>query len=269
MNIVYKLLFIVFICINTIYANDINDTKIECAPTNNDISLKQSIKWYRDSSERNAIYSQTYSMATNFIKSWVHKNKPSRYSWGVIVDIDETTLDNSWYFIQCGDVNNENDFSHYVAIQEKSTALTGVRDFVGYVHQMGGYVSLVSNRDGLYVDSTGNVLQSTINNLKSQNIYFDQVLLAKYKDNPHPTDKNMRFNAVINGKYDANYMVWSNKLPSHKVITFIGDNIQDFPVFKQSTSINNPDMKQYNKFGNGYFILPNPMYGSWEANSYK
>ena len=33
--------------------------------------------------------------------------------------------------------------------------------------------------------------------------------------------------AVINGTYDANYMVWSNKLPSHKVITFIGDNMLD------------------------------------------
>jgi predicted secreted acid phosphatase len=151
----------------------------------------------------------------------------------------------------------------------KSTALPGVAKFTQLVHDLGGYVSLVSNRDGSFKDETGSVLDTTIQNLKHEKIYFDQVVLANRRDSKTPSNKNPRFNAINTGNYDAKQMVWSNKLPTHKVIAYFGDNIQDFPKFKQNEANSlDENSSEFGMFGKGYFILPNPMYGSWEANQY-
>lgn len=249
--------------IANVYAN-------ECAQSANP-EIKQALKWYRDSAEQRAMYHQAFGVGSRYINSWVSKNKPKPKTWGVVFDIDETTLDNSWYYKKCADLTDTEDgFSHYVAIPEKSVALPGVVALTCSIKKQGGYVSLVSNRDGSYKDDTGNVLEATINNLKHEGVCFDQVVLANPKYSKHPSDKNPRFQSIQSGDYDAKQMVWSNKLPSHKVIAFFGDNIQDFPKFKQAkTYALSPNDKAFGVFGNGYFILPNPLYGSWQDNDYK
>jgi predicted secreted acid phosphatase len=44
----------------------------------------------------------------------------------------------------------------------------------------------------------------------------------------------------------------------------VGDNIQDFP--KLSQSLRDEADAAFGAFGTRYFVLPNPMYGSWERN---
>jgi 5'-nucleotidase (lipoprotein e(P4) family) len=243
---------------------------IVCAPnTQKNEKILQALKWYRNSAEKKASYRQVYNMGSAYITQWVRQHHPKAKTWGVVLDIDETTLDNSWYYYQCSNLaENPADFSHFVIIPQKSHALPGVIAFTRLVHQLGGYVSLISNRDGSYVDQSGiTSLEATIANLKQQHVTFDQVILANNKKSQHPSDKNPRFNAAIHDCYDANEMVWSNKLPPHIVIAYFGDNIQDFPIFKQATAYALPDdTQQYAKFGQGYFILSNPLYGSWQAN---
>ena len=247
--------------INLAYADNIDN--IECSEQPKNQTIVQSAKWYHDSAEKVAIYRQTYNIAGNYVKQQLkaHHFKPK--SWGVILDIDETVLDNSWYTNSCQSLTGTEDiFSKYIVLKIKSTALPGAKKFTCDIQKMGGYVSLISNRDGTYKE--GNTLDATISNLKQQGICFDQVVLAKDENNPHPTDKNPRFNAVEYAQYDANLMVWSNKLPKHKIIAYVGDNIQDFPKLKQKdVSQLNADNSLFDKFGNGYFILPNPVYGSW------
>jgi len=243
----------------------------QCSSTAHRQDTQQAIKWYRDSAEKNALYREIYSVGSDYINHWVKTHHPKTKTWGVVLDIDETTLDNSWYFQQCADMaDNESDFEHFVTIPQKSTALPGVIELTHLVHRLGGYVSLVSNRDGSYQDTTGNALTSTIANLKQQHVYFDQVVLGNYKDSSHPTDKNPRFNAITHGRYDSKQMVWSNTLPAHQVIAYFGDNIQDFPKLKQAATyaLSTTDTT-FNLFSKGYFIFPNPMYGSWETNQYK
>jgi predicted secreted acid phosphatase len=46
--------------------------------------------------------------------------------------------------------------------------------------------------------------------------------------------------------------------PPLKVLIWVGDNIQDFPNLTQASPGNPGD------FGVRYFVLPNPMYGSWQ-----
>lgn len=249
--------------------NTVTDGSVICAKDLTNQGLEVGVKWYRTAAEKNALYNQAYNDGTRYVKNWVSNNHPAKNSWGVILDIDETTLDNSWYFALCQTTlnNNGSDFDHYISNQKKSTALPGVVKFTHLVHDLGGYVTMLSNRDGAFQDSSGITLNSTISNLKSENVYFDNVVLANYKYAKDPLDKNPRFSAVVSGKYDLKEMVISNKLPAHKVIAYFGDNIQDFPGLKQSKIAKlDKNSSIYDKFGNGYFILPNPMYGSWDTN---
>ena len=257
--------------INSAFADE--HSGVVCASSiPKDPTIRQALKWYRDSAEKKAMYHQAYNMGLIYIKQWLVQHHPQAKTWGVVLDIDETTLDNSWYFYQCSSlVDDPSKFSHFVTIPQKSTALPGVVAFTQSVHQLGGYVSLISNRDGSYIDKSGvSALQATIANLKQQHVTFDQVILANNKQSSHPTDKNPRFNAVIHGCYDRHEMVWSNELPPHQVIAYFGDNIQDFPTLNQTRLYALGDNAQaYRQFAQGYFILPNPLYGSWQANPYK
>lgn len=234
------------------------------------ITIEQAVKWYRDSAEKKALYREIYLMATNYVIQKVKTEDLKPKTWGVSIDIDETTLDNSWYYRKYMDcAGRENNFSKYVVLPMQSTALPGVIEFTKKIYELGGYVTCLSNRDGSYKDKNTGVLEATIKNLKKEGVYFDQVLLANNKDAKNPGDKNPRFKALETGKYNPAEMVWSNKLPAHKVIAFLGDNIQDFPRLKQNDLIDKKGTDScFDKFGNGFFIFPNPIYGSWESNKF-
>ena len=72
-----------------------------------------------------------------------------------------------------------------------------------------------------------------------------------------PSDKNPRFEAVARGTTPAG-------LPPLEVVAFVGDNILDFPG--QSQALRKEPDEAFAAFGARFFVLPNPMYGSWEKN---
>lgn len=279
-----KKLLLSLLCFGAISAFAESTVPLYCPPEVGQVASKQALKWYRDSSEKIAMYNQVYNIASVSIENWLLKNNPKKGSWGIVLDIDETALDNSWYFKTCYDKFSQessgnpidlanktvsgSDFGRFVSAPRKSTAVAGVIDLVNMVHQKGGYVVFVSNRNGMYQDAGGSMMETTIDNLKNQGIHFDQILLAN-GNSQHPSDKNPRFVATETGKYDSKEMVISNKLPPHKTIAYFGDNIQDFPQFKQKLMNSLPNnAPEYRHFGKDYFILPNPMYGSWEVNKF-
>lgn len=67
------------------------------------------------------------------------------------------------------------------------------------------------------------------------------------------SDKNPRFAAVARGDATPG----SGPL---EVLAFLGDNILDFPGLSQSAR----DESALVDFGERYFLVPNPMYGSWQ-----
>jgi|GEM_PF-590049 len=280
---VSKTTAIALVCISSsVFAQEDMQSGVSIDPVNNPICAKdspkidlgRSLEWQRHSAERKAISNLTYSSAKQYIKSWLkdpeNKNDAKINGWGVILDVDETTLDNSWYLEECKYVvANENAFSQYVVIPAKSTAIPGAKEFTNWVAKNGGYVSIVTNRDGSY-NNDNSVMQATEKNLRDAGIYFDQIILANNgKLSTTARDKNPRFQAVKSGIYD-DLIIRSNTLPKHKVIAYFGDNIQDFPNLNQANLRGvDGDNAVFSKFGKGYFILPNSTYGSWVGNSYK
>lgn len=210
--------------------------------------------WYRDSAERNAIYREVFLLAENVIKQKIAAENLQPQQWGIIVDIDETTLDNSkWDYMH--DIQHTQQSWNDFAAEAISVPTPGVKQFIADIHQMGGYVNLVSNRPIT-------LQAATEKNLREQGIYFDQVLLDSTNKGTSFVDKNPRFAAIVAGTAPS-------KLPGQKILAWFGDNIQDFPKLKQTDMIKeNANGDAYNVFGVSDFVLPNPMYGSWQANKF-
>ena len=74
---------------------------------------------------------------------------------------------------------------------------------------------------------------------------------------PGVEDKNPRFVAVQQGHVDG--------LPALHVVMWVGDNVQDFPGLTQAQMRTMPD-SAFSEFGRAWWILPNPIYGSWQNN---
>ncbi|MBV9110924.1 MAG: hypothetical protein JO306_16065, partial [Gemmatimonadetes bacterium] len=132
--------------------------------------------------------------------------------------------------------------------EEAAPATPGAPGFTALVHQLGGRVAIVTNRD----DPT---CPQTRDNLRKVGIVFDVVLCRVNGQ----SDKNPRFQQVRTGA--------GTGLPPLKVVMWVGDNIQDFPG--QSQAIRTQPASAMAEFGRSWVLLPNPMYGSWENNPFQ
>lgn len=203
------------------------------------------IHWYRTAAEQAAIYVQTYRMATARMEDLARGRAPG--SWAVVLDADETVLDNSTYQKERAELGlgfSDETWNEWVGRME-ATALPGAAAFIARVRQFGGRVVIVTNRDDP-------VCQPTRENLTRVGITVDAVLCRV----GGVSDKNPRFRAVAEGQVPG--------LAPAEVLIWVGDNIQDFPALTQAAR--SQGETAFRLFGDRYFILPNPMYGSWERN---
>jgi len=211
-------------------------------PTANDV------KWSRTSAEYRAIFIETYRAAGERLATLSSAHQPA--SWGVILDADETVLDNSEYEVARIPFGGSFDAAEWTkwVMQGRAPALPGAVAFTSRVHELGGKVVIVTNRDDAECPITRT-------NLERSSIRADLVLCKTTTG-----DKNPRFDAVQNGTAAPG-------VPALAILEWVGDNIQDFPHLKQS--IRDGSEAGFSRFGDSFFALPNPMYGSWQANPLK
>jgi 5'-nucleotidase (lipoprotein e(P4) family) len=203
------------------------------------------IHWVRDSSEYQASTRQAYALATSLVtaKAAAHGDR----AWGVIVDADETVLDNSQFEKEGWQENvgyTPARWSAWVARKE-AKAVPGAVAFTKKVHDLGGKVVVVTNRSAADCPATQD-------NLTSLDVQFDLALCQT-----DTSDKNPRFEAVQSGTAAPG-------LGALDVVMWLGDNILDFPSLSQSILTGGDDA--YGDFAGRFVIVPNPMYGSWQGN---
>jgi len=203
------------------------------------------VHWWRSSAERTAVFVQTYRWAGERLRELAASER--RGTWAVIMDADETALDNSTYQLRRNSQNEGFTAETWAAWvnEQAATATPGAVEFTRLVHELGGRVAIVTNRD----DPT---CPATRDNLRRVNVMADVVLCRV----AGASDKNPRFAAVQSGT--------GTGLPPLKVLMWVGDNIQDFPALTQEVRTRGPQALE--PFGRTYVLLPNPMYGSWERN---
>lgn len=166
----------------------------------------------------------------------------------IIVDCDETVLDNSAYqarLIADGGEFSRETWGAWVE-ERKATAIPGAVEFLGAASQKGVKIFYVSNRDV-------NQVEATRDNLEKLGFPDSKTADTLYFQDPNKgwKDKSSRRAAVAK---------------THRVVLVFGDNLFDFVEKDQ------PDLAARDALvtGNGswwgtrWFMLPNPMYGSWD-----
>lgn len=205
--------------------------------------LPDDVTWVRGSAEYRAIALQVYRTATAVVLADAVGRRPG--TWAVILDADETVLDNSEHERRIATAGVRFSDSSWVpwVRERRAPAVPGAVAFIGAVQGAGGVIAIVTNRaDSLCGD--------TRTNLEAVGVRATVVLCKP----AGPSDKNPRFAAIADGSAAAS--------PGPlQVVAWVGDNIQDFPGRSQS---DRDDDAALAPFGVRWFILPNPMYGSWQ-----
>ena len=200
--------------------------------------------WMQESGEYRALAYQVYNSAKD--RFFIEKSKPENKNkkLAVIMDIDETVLNNIYTqgeYIKNGSNYSPKAWDEWVKA-EKATAIPGAVEFVDHVYKNGGEVFFITNRSEVE-------RVSTLNNLKKEGfIADDKHLILKTKE----SSKEARRKAVENSGYN--------------VVIYVGDDLNDF-IDSGATSEEKRDKVDEikNQFGKKYFILPNPVYGGFEA----
>ena len=204
-----------------------------------------SIAYHRYAAETKALQYQAFNVAKDQLALEI-KRKSSKPK-AVILDIDETILDNSSYQIRA---NIHDDFFpkgwNEWTSQGIAEAIPGAKDFISFAHRSKVEVFLITNR-------AQNEKEATLKNLKLKGFEVDEDKVFFRTD---ASSKELRRQAVTKD-YD--------------VVLLVGDNLADFDVLYDQRAWemrNNSTEKLSKQFGKKYIILPNPMYGDWEGSLY-
>jgi acid phosphatase len=208
--------------------------------------LPKQIRWVTRAAEYRADFLQTYRAATEHVERAAQGRAPG--SWGVVADADETLISNAQYEIERWRTNTPHTRDRWRewVRRKEATPLPGAAAFLRRVRELGGRIAIVTNRYQAECADTEAVFQA-------QGLAYDAMLC---RPDGGPGDKNPRFERARSGEAFSSGPI--------EVVAFMGDNIQDFPAKTQE--LRKQGDEAFAEFGARLFVLPNPLYGSWEAN---
>ncbi|RNL50217.1 5'-nucleotidase, lipoprotein e(P4) family [Pedobacter jejuensis] len=206
------------------------------------------VVWQQTSGEYRALCFQAYNFARLSLKESLWADT-SRKPNCVIVDIDETVLDNSpfqGHEIKKGLSYNPTDWTAWTNLALADT-VPGALAFLKFAASKNIETFYLSNRDE-------KDYSATLKNL--QKFGF-----------PYADDGHLLVSIGTSNKEQRRQKISE----THNILLFCGDNLSDFSnVFYRE---NNNTAAQVNSnqtlFGTKYIVLPNPMYGDWEKPLYQ
>ena len=173
----------------------------------------------------------------------------------IIVDVDETVLDNSPYqarLIQTGGSFDPATWAEWCERAE-AEAVPGSLDFLRAADALGVTIFYITNRDAPSEAATRTNLAALGFPLDEAR---DTVLLNG--EQPDWNSSKLARRALVAADY--------------RILFIAGDDLNDFaPGFKTGDPVQRKaDVAQYaDRFGKEWILLPNPQYGSWEASLYQ
>jgi 5'-nucleotidase (lipoprotein e(P4) family) len=212
------------------------------------LPANKQVKYVRDAEEYAVLTRQVYRMALNSVSATVRERTGRTGGpWAVVMDIDETVLDNSAYELDRASYGLSFENSSWNAWVNRGEAgvVPGAVEFISGVRRMGGRIVFISNRDDA-------VRAATLANLNRFSLWTENDKLCLVTDSTYT--KRVRRTEVTEGRGACG---WSGT-PT-PVLAFVGDQMGDFPATGESDA----DAGKDPAFGGRYFILPNPLYGSW------
>lgn len=164
----------------------------------------------------------------------------------IILDLDETVIDNTQYrALRLREGGKPFTLDSWIAwVKEgKASILPGAYEFLQYAHMRGVKVFFVTNRD--CGSPPGD---PTYRNVKELGLEF-----AMLRCRTDSSDKAPRRQAIAG---------------SYRVLLLVGDDFNDFLTAHASTLEERQKLYERHAqfFGEQWFMVPNPMYGSWERS---
>jgi acid phosphatase len=220
--------------------------------------------WVQNASEFKALTTMVYQSAANElatavnVKSWTAAIEQEGTSYrklppAVVLDVDETVLDNAPYqarLIKANKSYTTESWNAWVR-EEKADAIPGALAFAKEAIGKGITVLYLTNREA-------KVEEATYNNLKKLGFPLEEgtdVILTK---NERPEWTSAKVNRR---KYIAT---------NYRIVMLIGDNLSDLLPADDISGQQRDYLvdKHAKRFGTQWFILPNPIYGSWQEALY-
>lgn len=227
------------------------------------------VLWMQTAAEYRVLARQAWQLAAARLHSASEPGSAALEQWdmpaqqlaalptAVIVDLDETVLDNSWF--QARLVREQRDYSdadwdRWMA-EEAATLIPGAREFLDEAARLGHRIFYVSNRECPRTPAPAAADPCpaktwTLHNLRALGLpgTDDPANLLMRRERPEwsASDKTPR-RAWLGQRY--------------RIVEMVGDDIRDFvdrPLFDARRDELMP------LFGERWFMLPNAMYGSWE-----
>jgi 5'-nucleotidase (lipoprotein e(P4) family) len=205
------------------------------------------IKYMRDSEEYATLARQIYRMAGEAVERAATAGAGG--PWAVVLDVDETALDNSAYQLERAAYGQPFEPASWAAWIERreAAAVPGVVRFIQLVRHAGGRVAWISNRDARLTDPTRA-------NLEALGLWDAGDRMCAQKSPQHTKAERRR--EVVAGQGDCS---WSGS--PMRVVAFVGDQLGDFPTASEQIAEAGLDAA----FGHHCFLLPNSMYGAWTS----
>lgn len=224
------------------------------------------VLWVQTSAEYRAICETVYRAAADKLasalqeKNWDALVPEERDNAGqtaglkpaVIMDVDETVLDNSPYqarLVRDGKEYDEASWDRWVA-EKKAKALPGVVDFARAATAKGVTILYLSNRAVHLKDATITNLKAVGMPVASDDVFLGLGTFVKDCEQ-NGSEKNCR--RRLAGQ-------------QYRVLMQFGDQLGDFVQVVANTPADRARLvDEYGDwFGERWWMLPNPTYGSWE-----
>jgi 5'-nucleotidase (lipoprotein e(P4) family) len=227
-------------------------------PCNPATALVNAVLWTRSAAEYHASALQTYAAARRQLdaaladRTWAgaeeEKNEDPSQPPAVILDLDETSLDNSEYemrVIRIGKTYDEAMWDQWVS-EAAATAVPGAKEFLEYAKSRGVTPFYITNRDE---NPEGPGTRRNLERLEFP-MTADAVLMRGGRPE-WKSDKSGRRAHVA---------------ATHRVLLLVGDDLNDFVNAREKSKAERDAIigRTAALWGTRWFMLPNPMYGSWE-----
>jgi 5'-nucleotidase (lipoprotein e(P4) family) len=210
------------------------------------------ILWTQTSGEARALAYQAFTLARMMLDQDLRLKRRTGQRRAVVVDVDETVLDNSRYqatLLKNRQLYDSNTWTDWVKL-EQAEAIPGAVEFLRYAASRGVRVFYVTNRKGVEKDATA----ANLKKLGFPDVN-DRTLLVR--TDASSSSKEPRRQAV--GK-------------QFRIVLLVGDNLNDFAeVFEKGKTVADrlaAVEKNKDQFGTRFIVLPNVMYGDWESAVY-
>jgi len=206
--------------------------------------------WFQTSGEARALMHQVYGLARRTLDADLKvKRKKTELKPAIVVDVDETVLDNSPFqgrAIMTGE-SYPKGWDEWIKLA-RAKPIAGAVDFLTYAHGKGVRIFYVTNRkDAQKADTAKNLKEMGFPDVSEETVIGRSAESSKEARRQKIREK-------------------------HRIVFLMGDNLNDFATNYEQKSVADRLKavdETKDKFGTEFLVIPNPMYGDWEAALYQ